>query len=203
MDTTTNQWTGVRKAVVVQREPGQEHIDGEPLSAGGEITYEYTLPRTVAVEHLGRAPGDDVLLTCNWSRSAFRGVYEQRHRSTLVRRTARPWAMGRPAPFCPRQVPESTICTDGCHRTAFRSPTPREDRHRTVLSDSLIENVTGCGLGVQGSDITVQRTTMQKCGEEGFVILDRQRAGDRLQDSEQPTMACRILRGQPIHTPAG
>jgi len=42
----------------------------------------------------------------------------------------------------------------------------REDRHRTVLSDSPYRERHGCGLGVQGSDITVQRTTMQSCGRK-------------------------------------
>jgi len=42
----------------------------------------------------------------------------------------------------------------------------------TTLVDSLIENTTGTGLGVQGSNITIRRTTMQKNGQQGFVIID-------------------------------
>jgi len=144
-----------------------------PVDSGpSDGTFEYTLSAGQSLSSIAAKPGDDVLLTGNWSKISI------------------PWSGSSSAPIHVWFDASSTV-GNGQSGTVFSGGTYL-DIHGlhvtgvsnglqiasaaakigtgTTLVDSLIENTTGTGLGIQGNNITVRSTTMQHNGQQGFVI---------------------------------
>jgi len=139
-----------------------------------DVSYEHTVAAGQSLSNISPRPGDDVLLTGDWAKVSF------------------PWSGTSSAPIHVWFADDSTVGNGqtgtvlsgarfldihNLHVTGVTNGIQNINAAAKIgsgvtLSDSLIENVTGCGLGITGSDVTVQRTTMQKCGHEGFSVVN-------------------------------
>jgi len=134
--------------------------------------YEYTLSAGQALSSIAPHGGDDVRLTGAWSKISI------------------PWSGSSGAPIHLWFDSTSTV-GNGQSGTVFSGGTYL-DIHRlhvtgvsnglqiasaaakistgTSLVDSIVENTTGTGLGITGSNITVRRSTFRYNGQQGLVI---------------------------------
>src|SRR5262245_35697488 len=138
--------------------------------ADGEC--EFTLSAGQSLSSIAPKAGDDVLLTGDWSKISV------------------PWSGTSTAPIHMWFASSSTVGNGqsgtvfsggsnldihGLHVTGVANGLQLANAAArigsgTTLSDSVIENTSGTGLGIKGDNITVRRTTMQYNGQQGFAL---------------------------------